>query len=79
MHRSPPILALYATPTPHTPLLAAAATSPAHRVPCLEKEKSWREREKKSHKEESQKLQLSYSHIMQGNHNNQPSSESNWL
>ena len=31
----PPILALYATPTPHLVLLTAAATSPAHRVPCL--------------------------------------------
>lgn len=31
----PPIRALYATPTPQTPLLATAATSPAHRVPCL--------------------------------------------
>lgn len=36
---SPPILALKATPTPHTPLFAAAATSPAHRVPCLPKHK----------------------------------------
>ena len=33
--RTPPIEALYAMPTPHTPLLATAATSPAHRVPCL--------------------------------------------
>lgn len=39
---SPPILALKATPTPHTPLLAAAATSPAHRVPCLPKHKRQR-------------------------------------
>lgn len=29
----PPILALKATPTPHIELLAAAAASPAHRVP----------------------------------------------
>ena len=32
----PPILALKATPTPHIELLAAAAASPAHRVPWLE-------------------------------------------
>ena len=31
----PPMLALNATPTPHTRLFAIAATSPAHRVPCL--------------------------------------------
>ena len=36
---SPPILALYATPTPQIPLLATAATSPAHRVPCLQRRK----------------------------------------
>ena len=34
----PPILALKATPTPHTVLFAFAATSPAHRVPCLKQE-----------------------------------------
>ena len=43
MLHSPPILALYATPTPQTPLLAAAATSPAHRVPCLGREKNERQ------------------------------------
>jgi hypothetical protein len=31
----PPIDALYATPTTHTPLPAADATTDAHRVPCL--------------------------------------------
>ena len=33
--RSPPMLASYAMPTLQTSLLAWAATSPAHRVPCL--------------------------------------------
>lgn len=46
---SPPILALQATPTPHTPLFAAAATSPAHRVPCLAREKM-KVNEKMGHK-----------------------------
>lgn len=36
-HRSPPILALKATPTLQSWLFAVAATSPAHRVPCLNK------------------------------------------
>ena len=36
----PPILALYATPTLHIPLFSSAATSPAQRVPCLQKRKS---------------------------------------
>lgn len=45
---SPPILALKATPTPHTPLLAAAATSPAHRVPCLPKHKRKRSQTQKA-------------------------------
>ena len=31
----PPILALYAIPTPHIELLATMAISPAQRVPCL--------------------------------------------
>ena len=36
---SPPILALNDTPTPQIPLLASAATSPAHFVPWLKKKK----------------------------------------
>lgn len=35
----PPIPASYATPTPQMELLAAAATSPAHLVPCLQRER----------------------------------------
>lgn len=34
----PPILALNAIPTPHLWLFAPIAISPAHLVPCLEKE-----------------------------------------
>lgn len=37
----PPILALYATPTPQQLLKATAATSPAHLVPCLLSPLSW--------------------------------------
>ena len=32
--RTPPMPAPYAIPTPHSELLAVAATSPAHRVPA---------------------------------------------
>lgn len=49
MGHTPATLELYATPTPQMLLLAAADTSPAHRVPWLMKEKkkstgSFRER-----------------------------------
>ena len=36
---SPPTRDSYATPTMHLVLLAVAATSPAHLVPCLLKDK----------------------------------------
>lgn len=37
----PPILALQATPTPHTLLLALATTAPAQRVPWLKSDRLW--------------------------------------
>lgn len=62
MQRSPPILALKATPTPHTPLLAAAATSPAHRVPCLPKQEEKIEDWKGCKRTEERQLRRNDSH-----------------